>query len=92
MNELRKHINRKLFYSPEVAVNIQPVVCLMVLYLDHLDFVFYTALCRRFHPHQLSTVSLVLKWRNTVQKLKSLQMENVPTRGGKNVSRMNHWT
>ena len=65
MNELRKHINRKLFYSPEVhkgvAVNIQLVVYLMVLYLNHLDFVFYSALYRRFHPHQLSTVSLVFK-------------------------------
>ena len=45
MNELRKHISTgSYFYSPEVKViNIQPVVCLMVLYQDHLDFVFYSA-------------------------------------------------
>ena len=65
MNELRKHINRKFFLfagsEKEVVINIQPVVYLMVLYPDHLDFVFYTALCHRFHLHQLSTVSLVLK-------------------------------
>ena len=64
MNELRKHINRKFLFAGsenEVVINIQPVVYLMVLYLDHLDFVFYTALCHRFHLHQLSTVSLVLK-------------------------------
>ena len=70
MNEFRKHIHRKLFYSPEVHKDVhvmiskQLVFYLMVLYLNHLDYVFYNALCHRFHHHQLFTVSLVLEKRN----------------------------